>query len=293
MTPISHVMIYSGHQKHPLFGSYHENIVKQMKMFEILNQQRENPWKITQIDGDELVEALQLQNPHATLLVVPAGQSSKLEQVFTVAQTTFLKENFFSNGGRGYFTCGAAYWITARRIYKEVCEERPEMKETLAKTSTLPLFEGTAEGPLCPFPGEKYKVGFYSDAVNVCSGVDRCTIFLSGGGSFILDSEKCQKVRVLVRYPHSELIRLGKKQEECTKWENSTLLVSIGKGAVVLSMFHPYYGAQDINAEVYERAFPDCGTDWKRVQGKLSPLDERLEFFKKHMLEPLEKGEFN
>lgn len=290
--PISRVVIYSGHQKHELFGSYHENIVKQIGMFTHLNNHRIYPWKVISTSGEQLIETLKEGNSKETLLVIPAGQSSRLEKVFSIAEIAFIKDEFFAKGGRGYLTCGAAYWASSKRIYKELCEENSDKKETIVKHSTLALFDGIAEGPLCPFPGQKYKVGFYSDAVKVSHDLDDCTIFLSGGGSFLPQLNSEQKVRVLVRYPHSELIRLGKKPEECQKWENGALLVSVGKGAILLAMFHPYYGSQDINADAYERAFPDCGTDWKKVQERLSPLDKRMQFFMKHMLAPLENLEF-
>lgn len=290
--PISCVVIYSGHTRNPLAGSYHENIVKQIAMFTLLNEYRTVPWKVISVTGEQLVEALKKENIEETLLVVPAGQSSRLEKVFSVADAAFIKSEFLEKGGRGYFTCGAAYWISSKRIYKELCEENSEKRETMIKTSSLPLFEGIAEGPLCPYPGHKYKVGFYSDAVKVSHESEECTIFLSGGGSFLPEPTSNQKVRVLVRYPHAELIRLGKKAEECQKWENGALLASVGKGAVLLAMFHPYYGSQDIDAEAYEKAFPDCGTNWREVQGKLSPLDQRMHFFMKYMLGPLENREF-
>lgn len=290
--PITCVVIYSGHKGNPLGGSYHENIVKQIAMFTLLNEYRIKPWKVVSVDGEQLVEEIKKEKTEETLLVIPAGQSSRLEKVFSIADAAFIKNEFFEKGGRGYFTCGAAYWISSKRIYKEVCEENSEKRETMVKTSSLPLFEGTAEGPLCPFPGHKYKVGFYSDAVKVSHESEECTIFLSGGGSFLPEQKSDQKVRILVRYTHAELFRLGKKPEEFQKWENGAVLVSVGKGAVLLAMFHPYYGSQDIDAEAYEKAFPDCGTNWREVQKKLSPLDQRMHFFMTNMLRPLENREF-
>ena len=157
------------------------------------------------------------------------------------------------------------------------------------KTSNLPLFQGAAYGPLCPYPGNKYKVGFYSDAVRVASGKDECTIYLSGGGSFVPDPD--QPVKVLVRYPVSELERHGKPPEEHSLWENATILVPVGKGAALLSMFHPYYGPNDIDVERYNEAFPDSGTNWKEVHRKLSSHDVRMRFVLDNMITPLENME--
>ena len=278
---ISQVIVYKGHEKNPLFGPYADSIKKLITMFKNLNPYREangkRTWTVISIAGEELVDRLKEANPEETLLIMPAGQTSRLDAVFTVAETTFLKDEFFSKGGRGYFTCGAAYWASSKRIYRDLCEGQSEKIQPTVKTSKLSLFDGTSEGPLCPYPGHENKVGFYHDAVRLNDGENECTIYLSGGGSCILE-EGAQKVKVLVRYLHSELFRLGKEKEEVRKWENAAIMASVGKGAVLLSMFHPYYGAGDIDVELYERVFSNCGTNWREVKDKLSPLDVRMKF---------------
>ncbi len=190
-------------------------------------------------------------------------------------------------GGRGYFNCGSAYWVAAERVYADMCVEQPEERKPIVKRARLPLFQGSARGPLCPYPGARYQAGFFSDAVEVTNGRESCTIFLGGGGSFFPDNSD-QKVRVLVRYPEAELLRLKKSAEECKAWENAAILVSVGKGAALLSMLHPYYGSQDIDVESYERYFPNSGTNWKTVQEKLSSVDQRMRFVLQSMLVPLE-----
>jgi hypothetical protein len=65
----------------------------------------------------------------------------------------------------------------------------------------------------------------------------------------------------------------------------------VGKGTALLSMFHPYYGPNDIDVEAYERTFPDCGTNWRAVQENLSPLDVRMRFVLNRMLFPLEDAD--
>jgi glutamine amidotransferase-like uncharacterized protein len=285
------VIIYKGHEKNPILGPYSENIMKRIKMFNALNPYRERAqrpkWKVTSVAGEGLIDVLKDNNPKETLLVVPAGQSSNLDKVFSLYETSFIKNNFFDEGGRGYFNCGSAYWVSRKRIYTDLCTEEPKKRKTIVKISNLPLFEGVAEGPLCPYPGNRYRVGFFSDAVKVTSGKDACTLYLSGGGCFVPD-ETTQKIKVLVKYLPTELIRCGKSPQEIKKWENAGLVVSIGKGAALLSMFHPYYGPNDIDVETYEKAFPGCGTDWKLVKEALSPLDTRLNFVLNSMLIPLE-----
>lgn len=282
---IRQVIVYKGHESHPLLGPYVANIAKRIRMFNTLNAYRREAglpnWEVSSVAGESLVGRLQQIDPKETLLVIPAGQSTHLDKVFSVAETTFLKNDFFEKGGRGYFNCGSAYWVSAKRIYRDLCTESPDEKKTIVKLSNLPLFDGTAEGPLCPFPGKKYRVGFFSDAVKVTDGRDFCTIYLSGGGSFVGG----QKAKVLVKYPPSELKRLKVDPEGR---ENAVILVSVGKGAAVLSMFHPYYGPDDIDVETYETVFPDCGTNWKAVKSALSSEEDRMRFALNAILRPLE-----
>lgn len=297
LPPIQRVIVYKGHETHPLFGPYKENIVKRIDMFNYLNQYRHAQgklaWKVTAIAGEQLVDALK-ESPEETLLVIPAGQSTRLDKVFSVAETTFIQDKFFGEGGRGYFNCGSAYWVSQLRKYQDMHEEQPVKRDPVIKKTHLPLFQGLAHGPLCPYPGTEYKVGFFSDAVRITDGENECTIYLSGGGSFIVpqESESQQKVKVLARYLRSELARHGKKAEDFPEWENAVIMVSVGKGAALLSMFHPYYGSHDIDVDSYERTFPNCGTNWKEVKEKLSPLDVRMQFVLNSMLTQLEEMRF-
>ena len=294
--PIRQIIIYKGHEKNPLLGPYSANVEKRIKMFNELNKYRKEiqkpAWNVTTVAGEQLIDVLKNGNPQETLLVIPAGQSTNLDKVFSIAQTSFIKNEFFEKGGRGYFNCGSAYWVSEKRIYKDLCTEQPENCKTIVKTSNLSLFEGVSEGPLCPFPGKKYQVGFFSDAVQVTDGKALCTIYLSGGGSFF-PSKSTQKIKILIKYLHPELARCGKPIQECEKWENAAIMVSVGKGAALLSMFHPYYGPNDIDVETYEKNFPECGTNWKKVKESLSPLDTRMRFVLKSMLCPLENMDWD
>lgn len=281
---ISKVMIYKGHLEHPLKGPGH-TIPKRIATFEYLNKFREKegkiPWTVTTFSGEELLQILSKENPEETLVVIPAGQSTRLQAVFTDAQTEFLQK-FLEKGGHLYSNCGAAYWLSRFRIWTDLCEEQSEMRHTIIKTTNLPVFQGIAHGPLCPFPGKKYQTGFYSTAVEVIGRKGPCTIFLSGGGSFKIPKEPefQQKVTVLARYAHAELKRLGKKEEEYGSWENAVIMVESvkGKGRAILSMFHPYYGEEDFDVEAYAKAFPDCGTNWKETAERISSEETRMHF---------------
>lgn len=294
MVRIANIVIYAGHKTTEVLGPYAENIQKRITMFTEMNRYREEigrkPWEILQAFGEELNEKLARLNPENTLLVIPAGQSSHLDRVFSIAQTTFLKRAFIEKGGRIYVNCGSAYWCSQTRIYDDLCLENPEAPQTLIKKSTFPLFEGTSIGPLCPFPGKKYRVGFFSDAMDVTDGEETCTILLSGGGSFLLPNTQKQTIRVLLRYRETEVLRVGKTETE--KWKNAAILVKVGRGAALMSMFHPYYGPQDIDTERYEQALPDCGTNWREVHDRLTPTDERMRFVLRSMLIPLEDAKF-
>lgn len=286
---IRHVIVYAGHQQNPLLGPYSENIQKRTKMFEQLNVYRKAmhrpAWKVSQVAGERLME--HLTDPLHTLLVIPAGQSTSLDRVFSQDQLHFMRRSFFEKGGRGYLNCGSAYWASQTRIYCDVCTEQPTQRTSIIKKSLLSLFQGTAIGPICRHPSPIYQVGFFSDAVEVQSGNKSCTVLLSGGGSFIV-GKKERNVSVLARYPHSELLRCGKSLKECSQLDVAAILVRIGKGAAILSMFHPYYNASDIDPERYEKAFPCSGTDWRRIVAKLSPEEERMQFALERFLIPLE-----
>ncbi|MDN3506653.1 MAG: BPL-N domain-containing protein [Simkaniaceae bacterium] len=283
MPAIKTVVIYTNTS-----GVYADNCAKRVKMFNELNPYREMmgrpKWIVKESTGDDLIKTLSAERPEDTLLVIPAGQSSLLDRVFTATQLTFLKEEFFQNGGRAYLNCGSAYWTTSKRIYHGVCDVQPENPVTMKKDSVLPLLEGIAEGPLCPYPASKYRVGFFSDAMEVTDGSEKCTVYLSGGGCFTLDEETKETQKVLVRYQHEELSRHGKD----TSWENAAVLTSVGKGAALLSMFHEYYGPDDIDTALYQRVFPDSGSDWKAIHDRLSSIDDRMNFVLKSMLHPLE-----
>jgi len=293
--PLREVFIYIGHTQNPILGPYWDNIAKRIQMFEEINAYRQQkglfPWKVHQVEGENLEKRLSEIDPKTSLMVIPAGQSSNLDRVFSDEELKALME-FFQKGGRGYLTCGAAYWVSKIRDYEGFFEENPEHLKRVKKESRIPLFKGTAVGPLCSFPGSKYQVGFYSDAVTIINQTGKsCTVFLSGGGSFVLPPMSEQRVRVLSRYPENELRRL-EKEENLKQLQNASIMVEVGKGGLVLAMYHPYYGAKDIEVERYEQAFPDSGTNWKQVHNRLSSLEDRVAWVYESVFIPLETLDF-
>ncbi len=289
ISPIQKVVIYTGHHTNRVLGPYAENIRKRVEMFEKLNAYREtrgrNLWKVVQTSGEQLTKML--DNPRNTLLVIPAGQSTHLDQVFSPEQLHFLQHDFFEKGGKGYLNCGSAYWASRTRIYNDVCTEQPMSRKQIVKESLIPLFQGTASGPICLHSSPTYKVGFFSDAVTVASGKRTCTVLLSGGGSFHLPKDDAN-TKVLARYLHADLIRCGKSPDECSHSDIAAILVRIQKGAAILSMFHPYYGPQDLDPERYNQAFPGSGTNWERIVANLSSEENRMSFVLEKFLFPLE-----
>jgi glutamine amidotransferase-like uncharacterized protein len=274
---IQRVVIYSGHITTKVLGPYPYNIAKRFNMFKAFNTFRkklgEEPWKIQTVPGEELVCELKKTPFDQTLLALPAGKSTNLDRVFKTAQYRFLIDTFFNEGGMGYLNCGSAYWASKVRVYDDVCLEQPSRPKRLFKTSHIPIFDGEARGPLCPFPATEYQVGFFSDAVRLVHESEKeYTVFLNGGGYFIPRKGSNQTIEVVARYHPEDLERLGRPQSNSI----AALVAKVGSGGAFMSMYHPYYGAHDIDVDRYEKVFPGCGTNWRRVHAKLSSEEEHI-----------------
>jgi glutamine amidotransferase-like uncharacterized protein len=283
---LRHIIVYHG------LGPYPDNIPKQIEMFCGLNEYRKRdgrpPWKVTSVAGENLISVLEASNPKETLLVIPAGRSSDLEAALSSEQIAYIQQQFLHlQGGRLYAVCGAGYMVSKIRKYNALGVIYPEKRDFCVKPSRFPLFEGKAKGPLCPYPGEKHNVSFSSHAISVTNGKENCAMYLSGGGSFFL-GKSSQEVQVLVKYSDEGLLRLGKPPQQYEKWSNAAILAKVGNGAILLSMFHPDCGPEDIDVNTYIKAFPHCGTNWRAVKENLSPLDQRMKFVLSAMLYPLE-----
>lgn len=263
------VMIYTGH------GPYVDHVPQQVAMFKDLNSHRielgRPEWKVRTVSGELLIGALQAENPASTLLVIPPGPSRDLENAFSQEQFEFIRSQFLKkNGGRLYTTCGSSYMVSKWREYQMAQNIKSSMKESI-----FPLFTGTAKGPLCLDRDVNHNVNFYSDVVTVANEKETCRMFLSGGGSFFLD-ENDLKTRVVAIYLDSKLSK------------NAAIISFVGKGSVLLSMFHPEYGPEHIDIETLRRVFPHSCTNWKEIKERLSPTDDRLRFVFRHMFLPLE-----
>lgn len=190
--PIRYVLIYTGHANKLQFAPYASSVTRVQEMFKELNKYRENKrldnWKIIPLQGKEFMEALTIFDSLSTLLVFPAGESTNLDHSFDSQEKNEI-QNFLYRGGRGYFTCGSAFWILKKRTWYASCTSYPNAgcSNPIKKTSELPLVDGEAVGPLCPLPnGMMHGAGFYSIAITVKYGNKKCTVFLGGGGSVIL-----------------------------------------------------------------------------------------------------------
>jgi glutamine amidotransferase-like uncharacterized protein len=246
MNSIRQVLIYGAS------GCYADQVGKLKTLFYDLNHRRWLKWRVTHIDGSCLAKELSV-NPKETLLVIPAGPSSKLEESFVQEGTIeaiceFIKEK----GGRIFATCGASYAFSLAREYNRSI-----------RFSKVPLFEGTAHGPISIQSLE-------AEAVRVSNGKEEYSLFLSGGGT--LRPLQRENVEVLAKYVPQELNQRVRARQD---WENAAILCGVGAGSMILTMPHLEYGANDIGPEL-ETNFPK--TNWFELKNNLSSDLERLDF---------------
>lgn len=279
LQPIEQVVVYTGHASHPKLGPYPENKEKRVEMFETLNAFRSTAWKVSAVAGEKLVATLEELDPLKTLVVIPAGRSSDLDAVFKREETQYL-HTFFQMGGRGYFTCGAAYWVSHTREYSDLDEDLTDSQKLARRISKLPLFEGVARGPLCIKPSTQLGVSFYTVSIEVTtpSKKERCRFYLSGGGGFEWKAEQNALVTPLALYPPDELKLHGVLPGDCKGWECAALKVIVGRGSALLSMFHPEYGADDIQAESYTTHLSHPLTNWHQIKRDLGSEESRMKF---------------
>lgn len=257
ITPsIRNVIVYAGS------GCYADGIGKQKTLFEKLNEARAFKWKVSLVKGHKLSDSLTESNPKETLLVIPAGEASKIEDMFIQDQTIESINDFvLKKGGSLLGTCGVAYGLAFER----------EFQDTI-KFSRLPLFQGKAQGPL----------SFSIEPVKVTNGNQECSFLLDRGGSFRPFPE-ADRVKILLKYLNPELQRFGKSQED---WENAAVLAKMGNGSVVFTMPHLEYGPKDIDADALETNFPNSA-NWKKLKDALD-LDAQLRLIHQSIIGPLE-----
>ncbi len=290
--PITTVYIYAGHQmptksaaQVQVKGPYAMSVDKHTFMFEKVNEVCNKQWKILKIYGHEIIRTLSEAILDTTLLVIPAGESSELDEVFSLNEINTIQEAV-KKGLRLYATCGSAYWAARKRIWNDRCVIQPETRNEIAKTGKINLFEGIAIGPLSPYPGQTYSTAFFHEAIEIQDlHQQKITVLLSGGGTFFLADQSAQTVKTLAFYSPSELQKHGKGEE----WAKAVISCGYGQGKAILSMLHPGYGAEDIDVQAYNQAFPERKDDWQNIRDSLSPTVKRIEFVAR-ILEDLESA---
>lgn len=298
LEPIETAVVYKGHRTPP-FGCYLECAIKQEHALAELNHTRLitglRPWAIISMAGEQLMQTLRSLSPRRTLLIMPAGESSKIEAVFSPSEKQQILD-FLKDGGRAHFTCGMAYLGMWRRNYMD-------HRVFTSRLSSLPVTEGLAEGPLIPYrgelrPAEEFPDGLRvtTEAVRVTDGEFECDAYVGGGGVFRLPtvpSQSGQQVRPLAWYVTSEIRRLrGPGEKDPSRWKIAAILASVKAGGVLKTMFHLEYGPDCINPEVMTTHFPDDGTNWRKVREKLEATEHNRLLFLGKMYGALEALEF-
>ena len=264
------VCIYSGHRTPlGLVGPYAESVEKGLHIFTSL---KGKAWKVFTVEGAQLAHTLQSSKVKETLLVIPAGQSSRLDE--TLGSEVEAIQMFVREGGSLFASCGAAYWLSSKRVWGDRCDANPHERVFTKKTNPAAFFLGKAWGPLCFYPGQEYNAAFWHGAIRLTNYKGKTIrVLLSGGGAFFPGKEE-QQVESLATYCKDELSRFSKDE----KWSDAIIRCDCGKGTVILSMVHPMYGAEEIDVDAYAKAFPDRADNWREIRDNLSPKKERLAF---------------
>ncbi len=264
-TLIKNVFVYGGHQG-GLAGPYATSVDKELSMFHKINAWQERAWEIQKISGEALAHTLHQTSPTESLLVIPAGESSSLDDAFSDETLDAIRSKT-DQGLRLYATCGSAYWLAKTRAWSQEAT-------TLRKEGRANLFHGTAVGPLSPYPGEPSPTAFFHQAAPLKTARSRVTVLLSGGGAFFPDPQSKQEVQTLATYA-DETLRLHGKTGE---WAKAVIAFRYGLGKAILSMVHPDYGPEDIQVDAYKRAFPHRKDPWPDIRNALSSERTRLSF---------------
>jgi glutamine amidotransferase-like uncharacterized protein len=290
MTTISRVLIYAGHgianydelkeefdslafeflETPPVTtgkGPYRESIVEDLSMIWKVNQLHHNrAWDIEIVYGEQLIDQLK-GKLSSTLLIIPPGKSTDLDNVFTDEQIACIQTAIRDSGLNCLTHCGSSYWVSRHRHYET-------QHQTILKEGRINLFEGTARGPLSP-KAYTYGADFYHEVVdvdiNAKIGKTTVHILLSGGGTFIPDKSD-QPMKVLATYSDQTLVAHQKDEP----WKPCVISVPFGNGKVVLAMPIPASGSVD--AEAYKKALPDSDVDWDALNKKISSEEVRMAY---------------
>jgi glutamine amidotransferase-like uncharacterized protein len=212
------------------------------------------------IHGQDLQSVLKISHLKQTLLVIPAGPSSEIEEVFSKHDLEYIKESVRC-GLFLYTTCGSTYAAAALRFWGD---------DPTPKKSTFGIFDGIARGPLFPDPTQPHGTDFIFESVNLCYPGGSVNLLLGGGGSLFYEETKAQKT--LAEYNIEDLSRAGKDPS----WVSAVVMTQIEKGRAIFSMVHPATGKSEIS--LLRGRFPGRKDDWERIALELSSEAERYCF---------------
>lgn len=166
---IRNVLIYTGHRRNVLLngkvveqmcGPYAMSVDKHLFSFNQVKKRAYPNWNITEISGSQIISALKSVSLQETLLVIPAGESTDLDNAFSDEEVQCIQESI-AKGLRFYVTCGSAYWLAKQRIWDDRCSAQPDSTDTIVKNGKMNIFSGSAVGPLSPYPSQTYSTAFF------------------------------------------------------------------------------------------------------------------------------------
>lgn len=262
MNSIKSIFIYQGHtlKQEGVIGTYQTDAIN--RLFEIIKFH--NPHlEISYVFGEHLIESITnvaLDALSSSLLVIPAGESSTLDAVFSTDEIITIQDST-KKGLNLFVTCGSAYWLAKKRLWGTG-------KNPSEKQSKIGIFPGTAIGPLSH--------RFLHETVKIHRNKRELQVLLSGGGSFVYSSEDANNhhIQVLANYDTEDLKKFG---QDATL--NSAIVAcTYGKGKAILSMIHLEYGAEDIDVTAMTRAFPERKENWQQIKTTLASEHERIAF---------------
>jgi glutamine amidotransferase-like uncharacterized protein len=260
---IRQVYIYSGHSIKTesgkiLKGPYSTSFEKDLNLFTEIGRKRS--WSITVILGEELKSLLEPMPDKQTLLVIPAGPSTVLEEVFSKTDFDCIKQSV-QNGLFLYTTCGSSYAAAKTLSWGTKLD---------SKANSFGIFDGSCKGPLFPNPAQPFGEDFECQSLRICYAGKTVNLFSGGGGSFFYDKEDSTKT--LAEYDIEDLTRAGKDPS----WISAVVLSEIGKGRAIFSMVHPATGSSE--ARLLKDQCPKRTDNWEAIAYDLSPQSMRYDF---------------
>ncbi len=263
MSQFNLVLIYSGRQiMDTQVGPYPESVEKLTNLFKLIYKD-----VIPLNGGMSLVTRLKMVSPKSTLLVIPSGESTKLDEALSQGEIQMIQATV-EQGLSLLAVGGAAYWASKTRIWSDMCAHQPDCRDPIIKSSKCPIFPGVAKGPLLPFPGQSYDPAFFRGAATIeCEG-KKIHIPLKASGTF--EFESSQKIKVLAGYVE--------KNQLNAKRQPAIIGCSFGTGKAVLSMVQLGYHPDDLDVKAHKNAFPNSEIDWQDAKNSISPIQDQKAF---------------